>query len=227
MKAEQQPGSGFRAETGNRRARAHRDEDKAKVRQAFVEAGRQLMASEDPAGVSLRSIAARAGYSPGTIYRYFQDHQALLFAIREVDMNAAADRFEAIAKRYPDPVQRVRRLFAGTVAYWLDHPDPFDLLFSRPPNRPPLLNDQGLPFGRSGVVQRPLRLYRDAVQALFDTLPEPPLPVQLATDTLIATTYGIIAFPRHTRTMRWSRTQAMAETAIDALLSAWLGRPSR
>ncbi len=221
MNAKKTPRVGYRSETGNHRGRAHRDEDKAKVRQAFVEAGRQLMATEDPAKVSLRAIAARAGYSPGSIYQYFQDHQALLIAIREVDMNAATDRFEDIARRIKDPVERVRELFLGTVAYWLAHLDQFDVLFSRPPSRPPLIDREGVPFGQSPAVLRSLGVYYAAVEALFATLPSPPMPARLAADTLIATTHGIVSFPRHTRTMQWSDTEAMAKAAVEALLAAW------
>lgn len=219
------PQTGFRSETGNSRGRAHRDEDKAKVRRAFVEAGRHLMATDDdPSKVSLRRIAALAGYSPGSIYQYFRDHQALLFAIREVDMNAATDRFEEIARRTRDPVERVRKLFLGTVEYWLEHLDQFDVLFSRQPNRPPLLNQEGVPFGESPTVLRSLQVYYDAVEALFAALPSPPMKVRVAADTLIAVTHGIVAFPRHTRTMRWSDTRAMAQAAVDGLLSGWFGQ---
>jgi len=212
---------GFRSETGNRRGRAHREEDKAKVRQAFVEAGRQLMASDDPATVSLRRIAVHAGYSPATIYRYFLDHHALLFAIREVDMDAATERLQTIAQNARTPVERVRGLLLGTVDYWLEHLDQFDLLFTRPPGRPALVNEDGLPFGESPVVQRLLKLYYEAVEQLFPTLASPPLSVRIAADTLIATTYGLIAFPRSTRTMQWSGTRDMAEAAIEGLLASW------
>ena len=88
------------------RGRAYSAEDKAKVRQALIETGRHLFAIEGAARVSLRRIAAEAGYSPGSIYQYFQDHHALQIAIRELDMNQATDHFEAFAARIKDPVAR-------------------------------------------------------------------------------------------------------------------------
>ena len=51
-------------------SRARTPEDKAKVRDAFIAAGRRLLAEGDPSRVSLRMIAAEAGYAPGAIYQY-------------------------------------------------------------------------------------------------------------------------------------------------------------
>ena len=68
----------FRSATRNDKGRAHSPEDKARVRQAFIDAGKQLMRTEEPESVSLRRIASAAGYSPGTIYQYFHDHRELL-----------------------------------------------------------------------------------------------------------------------------------------------------
>ena len=162
------------------RGRANSAEDKAKVRQALIETGRHLFAIEGAARVSLRRIAAEAGYSPGSIYQYFQDHHALRIAIRELDMNQATDHFEAFAARIKDPVARVRKLFLFTVEYWLDHLDQFDALFGRAPHLPPLVTDAGVSYGQSPTVQRSLRVYYGAVDALFDGWPSRSLPARLA-----------------------------------------------
>lgn len=210
----------FRAERGNERGRAHSAEDKARVRQAFIDAGQRLMATEAAEAISLRRIAAEAGYSPGTIYKYFNDHRELLFAMREFDMNAATDLIEASAHGEADPTQRVRKLFLGSVNYWLSHLDHFDLLFSGPLPQSVRKGDSP-PFGQSSSVQRSLKLYRDAVDQFFASLTRRPMSVVKATDILIATSHGVIAFPRLTTSMGWSDTAEMAETAIDALLHSW------
>jgi len=212
---------GFRTETGNARRRAHSTEDKARVRQAFIDAGQQLLTTDEPEAVSLRRIAAQAGYSPGTIYQYFHDHRELLFAIREFDMNAATDLIEAAAAGEKDPASRVRKLFLASVRYWLDHLDHFDLLFSGPLPQARARGGESAPFGQSSSVQRSLKLYRDAVEAFFAALPRRPLATVKAADILIATSHGVIAFPRLTSSMQWSDIGEMAETAIDALLAAW------
>lgn len=214
------PSVSFRAASGSARSRAHSVEDKAKVRQAFIDVGQRLMSEEGPESVSMRRIAAEAGYSPGTIYQYFEDHRELLFAIREFDMNAATELIAQSAAGEKDPAKRLRKLFVGSVQYWLAHLDHFDLLFSGPGvGRKP----GSVPFGQSESVARSLALYRGAVEEFLATLRKPPLDTVLATDILIATSHGVIAFPRLTSTMQWSDVRVMAEEAIDALIDKWSG----
>jgi AcrR family transcriptional regulator len=64
-------------------------------------------------GDSLRSIAAEAGYPPGTIYQYFSGHRSLLLAITEEDMLAAVIAFERIAARESDPELPMQQVFPG------------------------------------------------------------------------------------------------------------------
>lgn len=191
------------------------------MRQAFIDAGRRLFANEQPSKVSLRRIAEEAGYSPGSIYQYFSDYQALLLSIRELDLNAAAGQLEALETRTRDPAERVRKLAKWSVKHWLAHPDQFEVLFSRMSKLGQA--PQGEPYGESPTVSRALSVYYRAVDALFETLSAPPMPNRLAADTLIATSYGIVSFPRGTSTMPWSDPYLMAEAAIDAIVDSWLG----
>ena len=210
---------------GSVRTRAKTPEGKAEVRRAFIATGRKLLASHPNDEISLRRIAAETGYAAGTIYQYFEDYSALLFAIREIDLEGAIDQFEAIASSIDDPVERVRALARGSAKYWLQHPDQFDVLFTRPPSKDAVSNKR-VAFGRSPVVRRAMKIYYSAVDGLFETLKAPKSSSRLAADTLIATTYGIVAFPRGTSTMRWSNQYRMAECAIDAIVDSWLDRES-
>jgi len=203
------------------KTRAKSDEAKKDVRQAFIAAGRALLSRGDGADVSLRQIAAAAGYSPGAIYQYFGDHRELLMAIREQDMLDAVIAFEQISLREQDPERRVKQVFLGAARYWLENFDHFLVLFSLPPNKPPVKTSEGVPFGRSSIVVRSYSLYDRIVRELFASYGSPPVPVKVAVDTLIAATHGIVSFPKHTRTMEWTDTMVMAEQVIDALLAAW------
>jgi AcrR family transcriptional regulator len=116
-------------------SRAKTDESKRDVRDAFISVGRHLFAIEDPSQVSLRRIAAEAGYSPGTIYKYFRDQHELFIAIREEDMARVVDDQERIAKQTTDPEERVRKVFLRAARHWLSHPDQFRVLFAIRPGR--------------------------------------------------------------------------------------------
>lgn len=208
----------FRKDVESRgRARAH--EDKEKVRQAFVSAGRKLLLTEDASNISLRRIAAEAGYSPGTIYGYFADSRALYRAVRELDMEDAILVFERIVEENPEPQQRVRSLFLGTVEYWLANPEHFDVLFSMPDK---VEQNSTELFGQTPVVLRALNVYYGAVEDLFSSLPSSPSQPRVEADALLAAIYGIIAFPRMTSTMIWSDTKTMAAVVIDSMVRRWI-----
>lgn len=204
----------------NSRDRARAEEDKVKVREAFVEAGRRLLAAGDPTKVSLRRIAAEAGYSPGTIYSYFNDSRALHRAVREQDMEDAIARFKRIVARTQDPAERVRKLFAGTVRYWLSHSDQFDMMFAQPAVHPQIRIEND-PFGKSPVVLRGQDLYYSVVQSYLNSLPGNVVPHRLAADMLFASVYGIIAFTRMTPTMAWSDVAKMADMIVIGMLAHW------
>jgi AcrR family transcriptional regulator len=203
-------------------SRARSAEDKAKVREAFIAAGRKLFASEDPSSVSLRRIAAAAGYAPGTIYQYFAHQQDLFFHVRSLDMHASTERLRQLIARERRPLQRVLKLFIGTADYWLDHMEEFLVIFPAPSaSQPPPLTSAGEPFGKSAAAQDSLKLYYDTVDDYFLTLTRPPLNAHLAADLLIAAVHGTIVFPCMTRSMDWSDTRLMVKHLVTSVVADW------
>jgi len=202
-------------------SRARTPEDKAKVKEAFIAAGRKLFAEEDPSRISLRRIAAEAGYVPGAIYQYFAHQQDLFFQIRAHDMQAATKELRQLIARTRDPARRVEKLFIGTADYWLHHMDEFLVIFPAATTRESPVPAGGVPFGKSPVVQDSLDLYYETVDALWETLPSPPMPSRLAADLLIAAVHGTIVFPCMTRTMDWSDTKVMVTKLVTTIVRQW------
>ena len=211
------------------RARANTAKAKNDLRAAFIKAGRKLLTDRGSKDVSLRSIAAAAGYSPGTIYQYFADHRALLLAIREEDMLTAVIAFEKIAASEPDPEKRVIKVFLGVARYWLDNFDHYQTLFSLSPHKLPVKNASGTPFGQSPIVVRSYSLYDRIVRDVLEAYGNHAVDAKCAVDSLIAAVHGIVAFPVHTRTMNWTDPVRMAEFVVSSLISSWRqaeqGRP--
>ena len=203
-------------------SRARTSEDKAKVRDAFIASGRKLFADEDPSTVSLRRIAAAAGYAPGSIYQYFENQQDLFFQVRAHDMQASTEQLRQLIARVRSPVKRVLRLFIGTADYWLEHMEEFLMVFPAPSaNRSIAMHSASVPFGKSAAAQDSLKLYRDAVEDYFQTLARPPMKAHLASDILIAAVHGMIVFPCMTRTMEWSDTRVMVEHLVKSVVTDW------
>lgn len=51
--------------------------------------------------------------------------------------------------------------------------------------------------------------------------PEAPCPLRFATDSLIASTHGIIAFALRTHSLDWSSPLRMVEQSLEMTLLAW------
>ncbi|SEB25968.1 TetR/AcrR family transcriptional regulator [Variovorax sp. YR216] len=203
-------------------SRARTPEDKAKVREAFIAAGRKLFAEEeDHSRISLRRIAAEAGYAPGAIYQYFAHQQDLFVQIRAHDMHAATQDLRHLIARTRDPARRVEKLFIGAAEYWLGHMDEFLMIFPAASTQPAPVPAGTQPFGQSSVVMESLDLYYETVEGLWATLSSPPMPARLAADMLIAAVHGTIVFPCMTRTMEWSDTRLMVTKLVTTIVRQW------
>jgi AcrR family transcriptional regulator len=69
------------ANRAERRARAH-----AATRSAILEAARRVAAREGARDLSLRGVAAEAGYAPAALYSYFANKDELLLALAAEDL---------------------------------------------------------------------------------------------------------------------------------------------
>lgn len=206
----------------NSLSRARTPEDKAKVREAFIAAGRKLLGEGDPSTISLRRIAAEAGYAPGSIYQYFAHQQDLFFHIRAQDMHASTEQLRQMIARLRSPQKRVQKLFIGTADYWLEHMEEFFMIFPSPTaDRSFALSSAGVPFGKSTAALESLQLYYTTVDEYFQTLAKPPMNARLAADTLMAAVHGMVVFPFMTRTMDWSDTHLMVKNLVNSVVADW------
>lgn len=204
------------------RARAKGSEGKRQVREAFIAVGRDLYAREGAMGASLRRIARAAGYTPATIYRYFEGSDDLFLAIREQDMAALVEAQEQLLAKGGVPADRVRDVFVLAARHWLAHPDQYRILFETTP-----IADSGKvtprrSFADTTVARRSYRLYEQVVAELAPTHPNLP-PVAFATAMLITSTHGIVGFAMNTATMNWPDPISMVSYAIELHLVDWRG----
>jgi AcrR family transcriptional regulator len=110
-------------------SRRRRAADKQELRRAILEAASDLFLERGYEGFSLRQVAERIGYTPTTIYLYFTDKDALLFAL----LDNAFDRFGAALRQasehFDDPVEKLEALGRAYVRFGLEHPQHYQLMF--------------------------------------------------------------------------------------------------
>src|ERR1700760_4149255 len=70
------------------------DTDVADFRERLCEAAERLFAERGPDAVTMRQLAAELGVSPMTPYRYFEDKEDILAAVRANGFNRFAEALE-------------------------------------------------------------------------------------------------------------------------------------
>lgn len=98
------------------------------MRSRILESAKALFAEDGFQNVSIRKIAEKIEYSPATIYLYFQDKDAILFALHNEGFRALFTRQKNRAK-IADPVARLRGLLEGYLEFALQEPEYYDLMF--------------------------------------------------------------------------------------------------
>ena len=108
-----------------------RDRDKQEMRKLIVEAATQILVEEGIDQVSIRRIADRIEYSPGTIYLYFEDKDDILYEAHLEAFSAFLDAEMTVAN-IPDPLERLKALGLVYVDFALKNQQKYDLMFLIP-----------------------------------------------------------------------------------------------
>lgn len=86
---------------------------------AIVQAGRELLATEGPGGLTTNRIAERAGVSIGSLYRYFPNKEAVVAAVCEGETGRQVADLSA-SQRWPIEDLPLREALAAIVDFQLD-----------------------------------------------------------------------------------------------------------
>src|SRR5881296_1899668 len=143
--------------------RHRRDQEKQELRQAILTAAGTLFLEQGYERFSLRKVAERIGYSPTTIYLYFRDKDDLLFTVVDEGFVRFGQQLAAAAESQEDPWERLIALGRAYVAFGLEHPVYYQLMFMQ---RADFLMQK--PRGESQPRIASFRMLRQAVQQAID-----------------------------------------------------------
>lgn len=110
-----------------------KERKKAELREQILAAAREIVFAHGFEALSMRKIADAIEYSAATIYLHFESRDALAFElVREgfADMLAAMTPVATIA----DPLERLREIARRYVAFGIDNPQTYRLIFMEDPN---------------------------------------------------------------------------------------------
>jgi AcrR family transcriptional regulator len=106
-----------------------RAREKEGLRQEILDAARSLFVKEGYDSVSIRKIADKIEYAPGTIYLYFRDKAEILGRICEETFSKLLVKMRAIEDDTAAPLDKLRRGLRIYIQFGLDNPNHYVVTF--------------------------------------------------------------------------------------------------
>lgn len=102
--------------------------EKEDMRKLILDAARMLFLEKGYDETSLRNIAERIDYSPGTIYLYFKDKDDIFHALHEEGFRKLTALMEPL-RHVSDPFERLKALGRVYMEFAIENKDLYDLMF--------------------------------------------------------------------------------------------------
>lgn len=102
-----------------------RQEEKEAIRRKIIEAASEIVVKEGYENLSIRKIAAKIEYSPGTIYQYFMDKGAIVALIVEEEYGKIIKRISKIPINMENPEQSLVEGLKVYIELMLESPAKF------------------------------------------------------------------------------------------------------
>ncbi len=104
--------------------------DHDRMKRLILNAAKELFAKDGFENVSIRKIASRINYSPAALYRYFNSKEDLILSLKQEGMQKFGEAQKHLAD-VKDPFERVRECGRIYLAYAINEPEYYDLLFNK------------------------------------------------------------------------------------------------
>jgi AcrR family transcriptional regulator len=191
------------------------------TRQQILRAARKLVAKKGHENLSLREAARDAGFSPASLYEYFDGKDAIVAALAR---EAASSLSRALAfasrraSRSKDSRAMLVELGLAYIAWAKENAEDFALLFDRLPSSRRSLKE-------SPSADSPYALLLDAVRRAVEACGKggksPELPVERFAYGLWATAHGMATLQRTHLAGFQSDFGAADRQVLEALVKGW------
>jgi AcrR family transcriptional regulator len=101
-----------------------------RVKSYFIEAAKNIIATEGAENVSVRKVAEQAGYTFTTIYNYFKDLNELLQEVKNTMILDLMDYMKDIPPVETYDLEDVRKLNRLYIEYFINRPNIFTFFYS-------------------------------------------------------------------------------------------------
>lgn len=115
---------------------ARRDREREEMRQLITRAARHLFVTEGYQGTTIRRIAEAIEYTPGAIYGYFEDKDAILFALHREGFVELQRHLATAFSAGGTPREQLRRAGEAYMTFARENPEMYHLMYvSSAPSR--------------------------------------------------------------------------------------------
>lgn len=174
------------------------------VRGRILDAAEEALAASGEAGVTMRSLATKVGYSVPVLYQHFADREAILAATLGRAMGRFGERLAEAEQLPGTPVDKLVRVGRAYLDFAAEERTAYRMMFVDRPSwaEVPAAAEVGNQPDAFDVLQRTIRAAVDA----------PEQELRALADVLWAGVHGLA-------TLRW--TPAMPEARAPAAIDAW------
>lgn len=106
-----------------------KERERDAVKDLILSAAREIFLSEGYENTSIRKIANKIEYSPGTIYNHFKDKNELLLALHDKAFECKIEALFHSVQDISDPLERLKATGRSYLRYGLDNPQDYELMF--------------------------------------------------------------------------------------------------
>lgn len=105
-----------------------KDRDKAEMRKTILKAAMELFVKEGYGGVSIRKIAEKIEYSPGSIYTYFADKDSIFYDLHVEGFEILYQK-QISSQSINDPRERLIAHGRAYIEFALENREYYDIMF--------------------------------------------------------------------------------------------------
>lgn len=99
------------------------------MRRLIIEAAQRLFVTEGYESTTIRRIAEAIEYTPGAIYSYFKDKDAILYALHQEGFREMQQRFEGAVGQAQNPLEQLIALGEAYIGFARANPELYHLMF--------------------------------------------------------------------------------------------------
>ncbi|MDA8078803.1 MAG: TetR/AcrR family transcriptional regulator [Nitrospiraceae bacterium] len=195
-----------------------RAKNKEEFRREILNAARGLFINEGYERFSMRRLAEKIDYSATTIYLYFKDKDALLFAICEEFFDRFSAQLDHIRSVSQDPIETLRQALLYLMEFGLKNPDQYKVIFFTKSN---IYGTQEEFVEKESMARNTYFAFREMVRDCIKTGRMRDLDVDVIAHTLAITSHGLITMALYKPNFLKNKGRVIAQTVVDGLLRGY------